>query len=709
VTVGANNAPPFSGGTGSFSASTPVTATIAAGGSQDYTFTFQALGAGSLNFFARTLGYDAVAGVTTSVATSGVFPASGVTIFNPVSLTASISLISPVPGQVFENQVVTVRLNLTNNSSGTQPSTAVAVTPAVGVSPANFTLLQAPSPGGSVAPGNTATYDWTFSATGTGNSVFSVGATGFDFISGILYPAVQASAGIVINPASAGLAVVGQPGLLQIDPLTGAPIASAADGNTRLNAYYQLTMTVQNTGTLAASQVTATALVDAPGGNIVGDVVPSVVAMAVGEIRTFTWTFSTTGAITPFNITANLDVQTLGKNLTSSASATTGQLLPERGRMLIWPELLLSYTPILATGTPGELAVGQNVLIRMTVSNTGLAMLAVTPTAMLSGGTAVVTELSAPAGQLISPNLAAVFTWVYRADVSGTVHFSVGALGQDAGVAPYDPASPATAVSVTLTVGVQRAAPAFMPSTLSVLPAGPYSIGQQVTVFVSVSNTAAGASDATVNSLSFVHPVVSNNWGTATFDGVTTTGALGGATISPLAISPGSSVAYAFAFTLTSTTSAISGSDTVTITFGGTFTDTKGAGPGLIIGNSFSVNFTIQPTEVRPTAVKDIMFFSANYFNPPSQSLTLYFSVSKDGPVKIKVFNIAGELVRTLFDDFAVVSSDPASAIMYSGRTDQRLIWDGKADDGLPATSGTYLVLIEAPHYREIRKVNLLR
>ena len=71
-----------------------------------------------------------------------------------------------------------------------------------------------------------------------------------------------------------------------------------------------------------------------------------------------------------------------------------------------------------------------------------------------------------------------------------------------------------------------------------------------------------------------------------------------------------------------------------------------------------------------------------NYPNPFNPGTVIRFSIKDDGPVVLKVFNITGQLVRTLFE------GDMSAGV-------HELIWRGRSDDGVEVSSGVYFYSLE--------------
>ncbi|MFQ6103148.1 MAG: S8 family serine peptidase [Candidatus Glassbacteria bacterium] len=93
---------------------------------------------------------------------------------------------------------------------------------------------------------------------------------------------------------------------------------------------------------------------------------------------------------------------------------------------------------------------------------------------------------------------------------------------------------------------------------------------------------------------------------------------------------------------------------------------------------------------------------SQNYPNPFNPQTSISFSIAdEDGDgsavaTKLRVFNMRGQLVRTLIDKNLAAGSYKAS-------------WDGKDESGLPVSSGVYIYTLEAGSFRTQRKMVLLR
>jgi flagellar hook assembly protein FlgD len=87
-----------------------------------------------------------------------------------------------------------------------------------------------------------------------------------------------------------------------------------------------------------------------------------------------------------------------------------------------------------------------------------------------------------------------------------------------------------------------------------------------------------------------------------------------------------------------------------------------------------------------------------NIFRPNlGQPLVISLKAAVDGRVTVKVFNIAGELVRPVFE------ADVLAGLWFQAT------WDGRNADGEKVASGIYLVSVKGGGIQSIRKVVVLK
>jgi hypothetical protein len=86
-----------------------------------------------------------------------------------------------------------------------------------------------------------------------------------------------------------------------------------------------------------------------------------------------------------------------------------------------------------------------------------------------------------------------------------------------------------------------------------------------------------------------------------------------------------------------------------------------------------------------------------NYPNPFNPTTTIHFEVAAAGRATLRIYNVRGQLVKTLVDD------------AVEAGIEQRAVWNGTDERGRSVVSGVYFVRLEAAGFTETRKMVLLR
>jgi hypothetical protein len=94
--------------------------------------------------------------------------------------------------------------------------------------------------------------------------------------------------------------------------------------------------------------------------------------------------------------------------------------------------------------------------------------------------------------------------------------------------------------------------------------------------------------------------------------------------------------------------------------------------------------------------IPEAFLLNQNFPNPFNPSTTITFELPEAGEVTIKVYNILGQELITLF-----------SGIVQSGK--YSVDWNGLNDAGSPLSSGTYLYKLTAGEFTQTRKMILLK
>jgi len=87
---------------------------------------------------------------------------------------------------------------------------------------------------------------------------------------------------------------------------------------------------------------------------------------------------------------------------------------------------------------------------------------------------------------------------------------------------------------------------------------------------------------------------------------------------------------------------------------------------------------------------------SQNYPNPFNPETNIGFTMPKSGQLKLEIFNILGQKVRTLVDQYLKAGHKVVD-------------WDGKDDSGKEVSSGMYLYRMTTPEFSQTKKMVLLR
>jgi flagellar hook assembly protein FlgD len=87
---------------------------------------------------------------------------------------------------------------------------------------------------------------------------------------------------------------------------------------------------------------------------------------------------------------------------------------------------------------------------------------------------------------------------------------------------------------------------------------------------------------------------------------------------------------------------------------------------------------------------------SQNYPNPFNPSTTIEFALPQGGNVIIKIYNMLGQEIKTLY-----------SGQMESGR--HRVMWDGMNNAGQKMGSGNYIYRLISGDFTESKKMILLK
>jgi len=100
-------------------------------------------------------------------------------------------------------------------------------------------------------------------------------------------------------------------------------------------------------------------------------------------------------------------------------------------------------------------------------------------------------------------------------------------------------------------------------------------------------------------------------------------------------------------------------------------------------------------TGARPLSSHELTLHP-NHPNPFNPSTTIRFEIASRGRAILRVYDVRGALVRTLFDETR--EAGPGS-----------MMWDGHDDRGVVVTSGVYFYRLDARGDSRTRKMVLLK
>ena len=85
-----------------------------------------------------------------------------------------------------------------------------------------------------------------------------------------------------------------------------------------------------------------------------------------------------------------------------------------------------------------------------------------------------------------------------------------------------------------------------------------------------------------------------------------------------------------------------------------------------------------------------------NYPNPFNPDTLIRFTLAKDADVSVNIYNIKGQLVKTLVNDHRKAGEHQVS-------------WNGMDDNGTPVSSGVYLYRMQTNEYLSTKRMILLK
>jgi M6 family metalloprotease-like protein len=122
---------------------------------------------------------------------------------------------------------------------------------------------------------------------------------------------------------------------------------------------------------------------------------------------------------------------------------------------------------------------------------------------------------------------------------------------------------------------------------------------------------------------------------------------------------------------------------------------TNPGGGSAVLQDGFTINNAatgVENTQVVPSEFA----LRQNYPNPFNPTTTIPFDIKERAHATLTIYNIRGQVVRTLLDE-------TLDARSYG------LVWDGRNDSGQPVSSGVYFYKLIAGDYQDVRKLVLMK
>jgi flagellar hook assembly protein FlgD len=92
-----------------------------------------------------------------------------------------------------------------------------------------------------------------------------------------------------------------------------------------------------------------------------------------------------------------------------------------------------------------------------------------------------------------------------------------------------------------------------------------------------------------------------------------------------------------------------------------------------------------------------VTFLDQNHPNPFNPSTIIRYGIKEGGHVSLKVYNVAGQLVKTLVNDVKTPAAE------------YKVTWDGKSDSGNTVASGVYFYRLVTKDFTRTRKMVILK
>lgn len=115
----------------------------------------------------------------------------------------------------------------------------------------------------------------------------------------------------------------------------------------------------------------------------------------------------------------------------------------------------------------------------------------------------------------------------------------------------------------------------------------------------------------------------------------------------------------------------------------------------LFAGYSYEI-YSTPSTGIEEFSSPSSFHLFQNFPNPFNPATTIKFNLPSDNPVQVKIFDIKGELIKTISSDVKLAGEN-------------EIVWDGTNDKGIKQPSGVYVYQLSSNANTEARKMILLK
>jgi flagellar hook assembly protein FlgD len=106
-------------------------------------------------------------------------------------------------------------------------------------------------------------------------------------------------------------------------------------------------------------------------------------------------------------------------------------------------------------------------------------------------------------------------------------------------------------------------------------------------------------------------------------------------------------------------------------------------------------NIIPNPVGITPVAFNSL---EDNYPNPFNPTTTIKYNIAERGHVSLKIYNAAGQLIRTLVNEEQAPQANGFSKV-----------WNGLNDQSQPVASGVYFYQLTATNFSQTKKMVVLK